>query len=344
MLEFSGDNLYIVLGFACNGACKHCSQNERLALNDLVSPCVSESFLKFLISWLKQKPRNIYFYGGEPFLYFEQIINIVSKVNEYNLRNNANFFVFTNGLNLNHDIVNFVNNNRICVILSFDGPNENFLRSKVPDESSLKYWNAISCKRINAVISAGNPDAVKSVLYLKNKFSIDLSSIGFNLLRVHWNMPNYLYDFSAGEISRMINNVIRYENVNHLLLDHWMHKILKRYLNKETEMFSKFICTSCRNGYEVLSVDVLGNVYACHNVKYVLGNITDSLQNINSERSNLLKRFIPDSCFDCLYKDICQCICPFALKNIKGTEFVHCKYFKLFFEKILCNKNKMEEW
>ena len=69
--------VYLLLGPACNMTCRHCSQtpikNTFCLQPDSVLP---EKVIQFLKTWLEAKNGSfsrIYFWGGEPLLYWETI-------------------------------------------------------------------------------------------------------------------------------------------------------------------------------------------------------------------------------------------------------------------------------
>lgn len=77
---------------------------------------------------MKRTP-GICFYGGEPFLNFPLIKEVVEYVKQ--IDNETIFYITTNGTLLNSEIIDFLTENNILITFSLDGFKENHDRNRV---------------------------------------------------------------------------------------------------------------------------------------------------------------------------------------------------------------------
>ena len=114
---------YLMLGTACNMHCRHCIQtpikgnNFNLTSLDMDERVASlaENYIKFCVNYNlppKNKPYYMYFWGGEPLLYWNFIKKYVVKMTEkYDMLRNRNirFRMTTNGTLLTDEMIDFFN-------------------------------------------------------------------------------------------------------------------------------------------------------------------------------------------------------------------------------------------
>lgn len=98
----------------CNLSCPYCfvDQNSQ----DMTYE-IAEQAIQWLISNKNNKKMQVNFFGGEPLLKFDDIIKpIVEKYYK-----DINFGITTNGMLLTEDVVDFLYQHNMSVLLSFDG-------------------------------------------------------------------------------------------------------------------------------------------------------------------------------------------------------------------------------
>ncbi|MBR0191594.1 MAG: radical SAM protein [Thermoguttaceae bacterium] len=118
--------LYLILTEKCNMDCLYCSQSAfrtRDRMNGMSLESLSEILKKFYTSKTTRK-RTIVLYGGEPTLNRAGIDYAVRYVRETMRDQNADIVIFTNGILLDEELIDFFNVNHVSIILSLDGPQE----------------------------------------------------------------------------------------------------------------------------------------------------------------------------------------------------------------------------
>jgi uncharacterized protein len=116
-MEFSGFTFIVTED--CNFNCSYCHQIKG---EKSIDPSTVEKTLDFFLPFLTEEC-YINFYGGEPLLAFDMIKHTVSTIQQKNkrLKKHATFSITTNGSLINHDILNFLNQHKFLLLLSFDG-------------------------------------------------------------------------------------------------------------------------------------------------------------------------------------------------------------------------------
>lgn len=108
-------SVYVKLGNRCNASCSFC-KNKKETINASDIEAISNTLTSpNLLKHLNQ----IYFGGGEPSLYLEEIVTILEKCSQYYKNNSPDISIFTNGSGDWEKIYRLLEtNNKIKVILS----------------------------------------------------------------------------------------------------------------------------------------------------------------------------------------------------------------------------------
>jgi len=116
-MEFSGFTFMVTED--CNFNCTYCYQIKG---KKSIDPSTIENALDFFFPLLTEEC-YINFYGGEPLLAFDRVKQAVSTIQEKNkrLKKNVQYSMTTNGSLINHEILQFLNQNNFLLLLSFDG-------------------------------------------------------------------------------------------------------------------------------------------------------------------------------------------------------------------------------
>lgn len=113
----------------CNLRCEYCvysgnyiNRRQHNKSNDITLSLAKKAVDFFCAHSRKSKERYISLYGGEPFLRF----GFVKEIIEYGkqMDPNINFAITSNGTLLNKEIVRFLDNNNVALTVSIDGPKE----------------------------------------------------------------------------------------------------------------------------------------------------------------------------------------------------------------------------
>ncbi|MCE1248229.1 MAG: radical SAM protein [Firmicutes bacterium] len=115
------NNIVLWMTEDCNLRCSYCFVEKK---NKQISESVMDSLLEFISKNKEQFAEyvNINFTGGEPLLAFEQIRYFVNKYD--NMRHKlppVMFTIITNGTLLNDNIIEYLQERQISLILSLDG-------------------------------------------------------------------------------------------------------------------------------------------------------------------------------------------------------------------------------
>ena len=113
--------LKIQLGLSCNYSCEYCSQRFVPTAEETSSKHV-DKFLENLDSWMKETPKKVEFWGGEPLVYFKTLKPLAEA-----LRikwPDVKFLMITNGSLLTPEINDWLVEQNFSVGISHDGPGQ----------------------------------------------------------------------------------------------------------------------------------------------------------------------------------------------------------------------------
>lgn len=198
---------YMILSEQCNLACKYCflgnndsSKRKHFDLKNM-SEATADKAIDFYLNQLKksgldfehQKPILI-FYGGEPMINYPTLLHITSKLNELKktepILRNLELTMVTNGLLLNEERIERLNEFHVGIGISIDGFSEEDNLMRV-DKSGNPIFNQLLeilslLKKHKADFSLSvtlNEETIKhkdSVLKLIKEYNV--KSFGFNIM------------------------------------------------------------------------------------------------------------------------------------------------------------------
>lgn len=161
------NTLGVILSEQCNLDCTYCGMDK--TTTDKIDP---DRLLESLgdYSWAENEDLRINFFGGEPLLQFESIKHIVKNIKN----DRINFGMPTNGTILNDEMVDFLNEHRISVSISFDGlwQKENRAQLSGRDSSKAFYRNSGLIKKLknikaHTMVTKGNYNLLENHLYIQ---------------------------------------------------------------------------------------------------------------------------------------------------------------------------------
>ncbi len=323
----------------CNLRCKYCfaDTGEFEGARMLMSEGTAKQAIDFLIANSKnRKNLELDFFGGEPLMNFD----VVKKTVEYG-REQAkahdkliNFTITTNGINLNTEIADYINENMFNVVISLDGRREvhDFMRPTANNKPSYdliieKAKRLISTRKgeyyIRGTFTAKNLDFASDVLALYNAgfkhISIEPVVLGENepFALTNEHLPR-IYD----EYERLSNMIIANKlsggdlNFFHFSVDFSHGPCLKRRIK------------GCGAGFEYVAVAPNGDVYPCHqfvgNEDFIMGNVGQGTK-VNKEmqkefmKCNVLTK---QKCLDCFAKYFCSGGCAANAQKYNGSIYI----------------------
>jgi uncharacterized protein len=129
MLDQYMGNLILQVTQACNLRCKYCAYSgnylnrphSELSMNEEIA----KKAIDFYIKHGSEMPRLAFgFYGGEPFLNFDLIKKLVPYIKQRIRGKKYLFHITTNGTIMNDEIIQFITENDVSLMVSLDGPKE----------------------------------------------------------------------------------------------------------------------------------------------------------------------------------------------------------------------------
>lgn len=297
--------IFIILGTACNLSCRYCIQHD--IKNTEQSAVISPE----LIPWLEKeaevsKNLHITFYGGEPLLYFKAIQSIVNHVH-----GDVTFGIITNGSLITDKIADFFNSHHFSVTVSWDGYGSKYTRLYDAME------NMDNILKINDLCLSG--------VFSSKNYPLDLLD-AFNDFNVeYWKThkrfsqsnidilfgDSDLYDVDLEKLKEQMGEIIS-------ITDSWLHKgttgnptaalwgfgFFMKYIRSMNQSRKSYYC---QNGYNILNVDLAGNLYICHNTRDIVGNIRgNEISYLNGVMArHPFEKETADKCEKCHVKSLC---------------------------------------
>ena len=306
------EKFYLLLGPMCNMKCRHCSQTpEKEHFNEFSSTLsrkVWELIKNYVAYCLNNPPvyfktRKFIFWGGEPLLHWERIKDIVNRTkNEFGItrNNNFRFLTISNGLLLNDEIINFINENDIGFGFSYDAPYPFAVRDYVSDEICDKVQK-IKKYSILASCNAINNDPLLAYYCLKQKFpeayDIDVNP---NLTQAP-DIPKDIYNWEWSAIRNNLKKLrIAAQMDNKFALN-----LIHRYYLGHGQADNKGINIACSVGIGLLNCTLNDNVLAGHNSVCKIGTVDNFLQQLHENSCEKLMLLQSPECRTCRHLDIC---------------------------------------
>src|SRR5574344_1752281 len=170
----------IPITFNCNFKCKYCF---REIPHPLELPNITNEFKEYLFSRKKENCEAVAVTGGEPLLKFNLIKEIFSYV-----RPEMHKKIISNGSLLTKEIVNYMNDNNIELMLSYDGPNTKYLRgvNVLDDPKILELVKKIKNLTLSITVAKGSENIYEDYLDMINR--LDYNLFKKSLLKYYNNM------------------------------------------------------------------------------------------------------------------------------------------------------------
>jgi len=173
--------LTIGLGTECNIQCKYCTQHLDKNIRTADYPAV-ENFIIDLLPKIKRPKLTIKFFGGETLLYFDKIVKIISDLEVYS--DKIDWLVYTNGLLLNNEMVDFFNRHKVQLVLSHDGPQTKATKGIDMLESFefISIFKRLDYKSVYIVLTSYSQHIRDGIKYIKDRVGKNVIVIGHYLV------------------------------------------------------------------------------------------------------------------------------------------------------------------
>lgn len=307
----------------CNLACKYCfaEEGEYHGRRALMSLEVGKKALDFLIANSgNRRNLEVDFFGGEPLMNWEVVKELVrygrSKEKEFN--KNFRFTLTTNGILLNDEVMEFVNQEMSNVVLSLDGRKEVNDRMR-PSRNGKGSYDIIVPKYQRLAESRGHRNYYVRGTFTRNNldFSKDVlhfADLGFKLMSVEPVVSAEDEEFA-----------IRKEDIPAVCSEY--DKLAKEYIKRKKEgngfEFFHFMIdleqgpcvakrlSGCGSGTEYLAVTPWGDFYPCHQFVgeegFLLGNVEEGITNTGvRDEFKLCNVYAKEKCRDCFARFYCS--------------------------------------
>ncbi|SCL95662.1 thioether cross-link-forming SCIFF peptide maturase [Sporanaerobacter sp. PP17-6a] len=307
----------------CNLRCKYCfaSQGDFKGERLLMPLEVGRKALEFIsINSGKRKNLEVDFFGGEPLMNFDVVKELVSygRILEKKYNKNFRFTITTNGVLLDEDKMDFINENMSNVVLSLDGRKKinDYMRKTVNGQGS---YDIIVPKMKKMVEKRKNKDYyIRGTFTKYNKdFSEDIMeyyNLGFKKVSMEPVVASPKEDYALME-----------EDLEEILREY--EKFSKEYIDIKKKdkdfMFFHFMIdlnqgpciikrtVGCGAGSEYMAVTPEGDLYPCHqfvgNEDFKMGNVFTGIKNttIRDEfkKANVLTK---EECSGCWARYYCS--------------------------------------
>ncbi len=311
----------------CNLRCKYCFAGTGTyeGQRSLMPLEVGKKAIDFVIQNSGNR-RNIEidFFGGEPLLNFDVVEEIVRYAREEEKKYNKNFrfTITTNGILLDDEKKQFINENMGNIVLSLDGRKEvnDRMRQRVDGtgsyDSIVKKFQDIADSRgqdnyyVRGTFTRYNLDFAKDVLHF--------ADLGFKQISIEPVVAEASEDYA-----------LRDEDIEAIYAEY--EKLAVEYVKRRKEgkgfNFFHFMIdleggpcvakrlSGCGSGHEYVAVTPDGDIYPCHQFvgdeKMKMGNVFDGSLDENMkktfESSNV---YTKDACRNCFAKFYCSGGCP----------------------------------
>lgn len=307
----------------CNLRCKYCFAGEgHYSGKKSVMPAeVGKKAINFVIaSSGSRKNIEIDFFGGEPLLNMETVKEIVDYAREKEKVCNKHFrfTITTNGMLLNDEIMEYLNNTMDNIVLSLDGRREvnDRMRSRkdgsgtydaiLPKFKKLVSWRGDKDYYVRGTFTSYNLDFSNDVMHMADS--------GFDQVSIE---PAVLKDGAGFEIKKEHLDSI-FAEYEKLAL-----KLLERKKSGKGVNFFHFMidldggpCVvkrlrGCGSGSEYLAVTPSGDLFPCHQFagfkEFKMGNVFTGIDRPDIvERFTGINVFTREKCRECWAKFYCS--------------------------------------
>lgn len=338
-LENKLEKMTIQLTQGCNLKCSYCPYNgsyeNRSYSNKKISLETIKKGIDFFLSHSRYTEQiAISFYGGEPLLEMELLKKSVEYARNAGGERKIHFNLTTNGTLFTDDIVEYLLENGIYVLLSLDGSKESHDKNRVYHNGNGsfdtimrnlehiqdKYPDFFSLLSVNAVIDPNNDFSGTNAFFntsgLLSQVTVEMNTVSeFNIK----DEVQYSEDFKVTndyESCKAYLNMLGYlpeEPVSRLyqLQKGKVNIIYKTLRPFRMEGDTMHPGGQCMPGVSRLLLDVDGNFYPCERVSeeseiMKIGNVDDGIDMEKARYLLNVGRITEQECIGCYASNLCK--------------------------------------
>lgn len=320
----------------CNLACRYCfaEEGEYKGRRALMSYEVGKQALDFLIQHSgNRRNLEVDFFGGEPLMNFDVVKQLVAYGREQEVLHDKKFrfTLTTNGILLDDDIIEFINQEMSNVVLSIDGRKEvnDFMRPARNGKGSydviLPKFKKVAESRnqtnyyVRGTFTHHNLDFAADVLHL--------ADLGFEQISVEPVVaaPEESYAIKEEDIARICEEY-----------DALAKEMIERKKKGRGFHFFHFMIdltggpcvakrlSGCGSGTEYLAVTPWGDLYPCHQFvgteEFLMGNVFDGVTKTDiRDEFKLCNVYAKEKCKECFARFYCSGGCAANSFHFHGT-------------------------
>ena len=308
----------------CNMRCQYCfaSTGDFGTGRKLMPVETGKLAIDFLIKHSKdRKFLELDFFGGEPLMNFDAVKEVVryAREQEKKFDKKFRFTITTNGILLNDEAIEFINNEMSNVVLSIDGRKETNDRMRPVVNQKGSY--DVILPKFKKLVELRDKNLDYYVRGTFTKYNLDFSEDVFSLYEAGFDQisvepvvsdPKYPYALTeedipviSAEYERLANRILdndragKHFNFFHFMID----------LNAGPCAIKRLKGCGCGNEYVAITPD--GDIYPCHQFvgieKFKMGNLEDGTFNEDLKhefsQSHIYNK---PQCRDCWAKFYCS--------------------------------------
>lgn len=344
------DTLVLIITRECNLRCKYCYSVDIDSINETMSYEIAAKSILFLIANNPEADEyGIVFFGGEPFMNFQLIKDVVkfAKNEITNKRKKkVNFGLTTNGTILNNEILSFIADELFAIQISMDGSKHNHDKNRVYKNGTGSYDsiinNAMLLKSKNIPFNFRPTFSVETNIF-ENIIHMEHLKIpfGFGFTLNTKGKSKEITDFGNSNWDSIIEDLNKIVDLYYTKIcnNETIHclNIINSILRIEGKLGKNINCTS---GISTLSILPNGKILSCQNFQNhpecIVGDINANYT------SSFIKAINVDTiseCTNCWVKYLCGGCCYFAKYeengNFSDPISSTCKLTRLFWEAML---------
>lgn len=313
--------LKLQIGLACNYRCKYCLQaGDRKLAKQPNEEQVEKLFSMFDAAGVgPEEGALVDFWGGEPLVYSNLLKKLIAKVRRH-WGEKTVLNIFTNGVLLNHEMTDFLVENKVRVSISHDGPGFSLRDQQDPldDEKIRSEWLYLFRKSTQAgfpmnffsVIGPRNCDLFELRNFFHTRFHPSVRFHFGGAAAEFAGLPDecLIDEFAAEQFRKSLLEAVVCEPGQWQGAERRIFNIMGQILNRIPASQIRYHCNAVDS--RVLCVNLFGDVLSCQNRSaphYSIGHMS-AFEGISNP---LFKHWSARSqCPQCLVLGACKGGCP----------------------------------
>lgn len=337
-MKYNPTTLDIVLDDKCNLTCKGCIKQS---FKNGTAVIDYDTFVDTIENFSDKAISNVHFTGGEPFLKFERIKEIVKQNRLTTSSSITEFSIYSNLTRLTDEIIFFLKSNKITIHTSIDGfEAENDLIRGCGSWRDIVY-NITRLKNNNVYLQS-----ITTTLKNENFHAIDDDFLSFicDINVPVWRLNiNYLgLDFDPEEVIEKVYGLYQFANIRNIKVEGtWLYPF-NNMLSNNKEGF----CPALKG--DIMALLPNGSISLCPYSKTIIGSFKDNLEVLSQKYEEIKIKHSKSNiggCNECFINEYCQNHCMVTTESgSKQLNDWFCKIYRNLTYMLLqnhINQNKL---